>query len=393
MKTKLAIIVSHPIQHFSPQYASLAKHPDLQVKVFFASALGMKKYIDPDFKTEISWNNLLLDQYDHVFLNGETAIPSDKDLDAPSLDAALEEFNPDVMIIYGYFQQFQRRAWRWAKRKKVKLAYISDSERNQQRNPVKEIIKYPFIRWYFSPVSAFLSVGDANEAYYKHYGVPDNKLVRMHFSIDIGAYEKAYSRKEELASELKKKYNLQDSRILISTVGKLVPWKRQGDIIDALKLLEDRGIEMDLAMIGSGAMESAWKEKAKTLRRSRVFFTGFVSPEELPAYYAASNMYIHPASIEPHSLAISEAIYMGCPAIISDRCGSYGPTDDVQEGRSGFVFQCGNIPDLAKKIEQLALDENKRRLLGSYAHGLAVKFQQRSHAAFASELIGMLKRS
>ena len=44
---------------------------------------------------------------------------------------------------------------------------------------------------------------------------------------------------------------------------------------------------------------------------------------------------------------------MGCPVIISDACGSYGPTDDVQPGRNGFVYPMGNITLLAKGVEFL----------------------------------------
>ena len=58
---RVALIVSHPIQHFCPQYVSFAKNKDVVFKVFFGSALGLKKYYDPNFKKEISWANLKLD--------------------------------------------------------------------------------------------------------------------------------------------------------------------------------------------------------------------------------------------------------------------------------------------------------------------------------------------
>ncbi len=82
---RIAIVVSHPIQHFCPQYASWAKNSRVILKVLFASALGYKKYIDPNFGQEISWNNLRLNEFDHVFMNGDAVIPSNKDIDAVSL--------------------------------------------------------------------------------------------------------------------------------------------------------------------------------------------------------------------------------------------------------------------------------------------------------------------
>lgn len=388
---KVAIVISHPIQHFSPQYASLAAHPSLQVKVFFASALGYRSYVDPNFKQQISWNNLYLDEFDHVFLNGEEPIPADKDLDAENLDQALTEFAPDLVMLHGYFQKFQRRAHNWAKRNKVKTAYTADSERRQKRSPLKELLKYPVLYKYFAGIDIFLSVGPANEAYYRFYGVPPRKIVRMHFSIDLRSYEQAYANRRQLAAAVREKHDLHTGDSVFSVVGKLVPWKNQIDIIDAMIQLEQQGLVSNLFVIGSGDQMESLKQKAAALTRSKVIFPGFVKPEDLPGYYAASDIYIHPAAIEPHSLAISEAIYMGAPVILSDRCGSYGEDDDVQEGKNGFVFPCGNIAALAEKIRILLGDTEKRRTFGEYSHRIADRFQRRSHGGFVNEMIEKIK--
>ena len=66
--------------------------------------------------------------------------------------------------------------------------------------------------------------------------------------------------------------------------------------------------------------------------------------------YCAADVYVHCSDNEPHSLAITEAIYCGLPVVLSDRCGSYGPTDDVQPGINGFVYRCGDVSDLSRCI-------------------------------------------
>lgn len=383
---RLAIVVSHPIQHFCPQYASFTRNKDIQVKVFFASALGKKAYVDKNFGKEISWGNLQLDQFDHVFLNGEEAMPVDKDLDAPELGGALSAYRPDLLIIYGYFQKLQRRAHAWARRNKVKLAYISDSERRQHRGRLKEMIKYAYLRWYFQPVNFFLSVGDANEAFYRHYGATSDRIIRMHFPIDIDCYRERYASKDRLRKAVRAKLGIGDTEVVTAVVGKLVDWKNQDHIIDALQLLEAEGIYMHLLVIGSGSQLAAWQLKATALKKSKVHFTGFIGVDELPAYYASADFYTHPASIEPHSIAISEAIYMGCPIIISDRCGSYGEHDDVQPGKNGIVYPFSDIPALADSIKRLYSDATLRASMGAYSHQIAQQFQDRSHAGVLNAL-------
>jgi glycosyltransferase involved in cell wall biosynthesis len=385
-KPRIAIIISHPIQHFCPQYVSLAKKEDIVIKVFFASALGYKKYIDPNFKQEISWANLNLDRFDHVFLNGDDVIASDKYLDAPNLNNELDQYKPHLVIVHGYFQKYQRRAYQWAKKNNVKIAYGSDSELRHKRNILKEALKYFFIKHYFSSINYFLSVGNANEEYYQHYGVSTKKIIRMHFSIDIDFYKECFLKKKQLRKGIRQQYGIQDSEIALAVVGKLVDWKSQDHIIEAMQLLEQKGLILQLFIIGSGTMQEAWEQKSAALKKSKVHFTGFVKPEQLPGFYAATDIYVHPAAIEPHSLAISEAIYMGCPIIISDRCGSYGATDDVQIGKNGYVFRFGNINDLATQIELLVKNSEARSRFGEYSHTIAVEFQKRSHGYFMNQL-------
>lgn len=387
---RIAVVVSHPIQHFCPQYVSFAKDRRISLCVFFASAMGSIKYLDPNFKTEVSWGNLRLNEFSHIFLNGYKAIPSDRNIDAPTLGSELDKFDPDLIIIYGYFQKLQRRAYQWAVRKLVPIGYISDSELRHRRNPFKEILKFLFIKSFFSKISFFLSVGDANEAFYQLYGITPDRFVRMHFPIDISLYEKSFMEKDSLRTGIRRKFEIDDHEIVLSVVGKLVPWKSQNHIIDAMGLLEDEGIYLHLFILGSGEMMEMLKARALKLKRSKVYFPGFVNIDELPAYYAASDTYVHPASAEPHSIAVSEAIFMGCPVIISDRCGSYGETDDVQEGRNGYVFSFGDIRDLADKIKLLAADRDLREKFSEESHALASTFQRRSHFSVLNDLLARI---
>jgi glycosyltransferase involved in cell wall biosynthesis len=262
-KKKIALVVSHPIQHFCPQYASFAKHTGIDFKVFFASSMGLEKYVDPNFKREISWGNLNLDAFEHEFLNNRALITSDEKLDAPDLEVALEKFNPDVVIIYGYFQKLSRRAHRWASSNGVKLAYISDSELRHKRNWFKSTLKRIWLYRYFSAIDFFLSVGDANEEFYRRHGVPSSRFVRMHFSIDKNYYDACFPNRDELKNKIRQQYGIAKDRCVTSVVGKLVPWKNQDHLIDALQLLEKQGKQVDALLVGSGEMEAAWTKKAE----------------------------------------------------------------------------------------------------------------------------------
>lgn len=390
---RLAIVVSHPIQHFCPQYISFSKLPYVTVKLFFASMLGYKKYTDKNFGQEVVWNNLRLDEFDHVFMNGDQVLPSSAELDAPTLPQELEAFKPDAVLSYGYFQKFQRLGHSWAVKNKVPIAYITDAENRQHRKLLKKLAKRVLVTWYFKRISYFFTVGNANEEYYMHYGVPRSKFIRMHYPIDIDVYKVAYERKNELRDEIRAKHQIAPGAFVMGVVGKLVEWKNQDHMVDLLANLEKKGIDAEVILLGTGKTMEMIKEKAKILKRNKIHFAGFVDPLDLPKYYAALDLYVHPAMIEPHSLAISEAINMGCPVVLSDRCGSYGEDDDVQIGKNGFVYPFGDIEQLATKVQQLMADPALRSAFGAYSREISLKFQNRSHGECVLELVNRVKNS
>jgi len=88
---------------------------------------------------------------------------------------------------------------------------------------------------------------------------------------------------------------------------------------------------------------------------------GFIGVDELPEFYVASDVYAHPSMGDPHPLAISEALYCSLPVVVSDQVGSIGPTDDVQNGKNGWVYRTGDIATLAAILGNL-IDHPEVRL-------------------------------
>ena len=352
---KIAVVVSHPIQHFCPQYASWATIDGIDLKVFFGSNLGAVKYIDSNFKQEVQWNNLYLDEFCHEFLNGTLTLEPNSILDAENLDERLSEFAPDLIVHYGYFHRLSKHARLWAIKKCVKIAYISDSEHNQKRPLWKELLKFPYLYYFFKKEDYFLSVGNTNEKYYNFYGVPNYKIRRMHFAIDIRNFDKFFEQKKTFKKTFRSKLGIESQDIVLTVVGKLVKWKNQDHLIKLLIQLEQTftSKKFHLLIVGSGPMENEWKELAIKLKHNKAHFLGFVDPLELPIIYGSSDIYVHPALLEPHSLSISEAIYMGCPIIVANTCGSWGDDDDVQIERNGFVYQHGKLNDLQIQIVKI----------------------------------------
>ena len=54
-RVRLAIVVSHPIQYFCPQYSSWTRLDGIDLRVFFASRHGLDTYLDEGFGAPVRW--------------------------------------------------------------------------------------------------------------------------------------------------------------------------------------------------------------------------------------------------------------------------------------------------------------------------------------------------
>src|SRR6476660_4869342 len=206
---RLAIVATHPIQHFCPQYASLACREDVELLVLFHSTQGLTPYHDAEFDRVISWKSDLADGFNWVH------VPN-----AATLDAELDRFRPDWVWIYGYRSKVSRYAIRWLLRnRRVSCAYVSDSELRHHESTIGRALKLSMLRVILKRVDAFLTVGDANEEFYRRAGADNERFVRMHYPIDVA--EMGSPGREE-TSNIRRTLGIRPSAVVILNVGKLV---------------------------------------------------------------------------------------------------------------------------------------------------------------------------
>ncbi|UZR28733.1 glycosyltransferase [Methylococcus mesophilus] len=386
---RIAVVVSHPIQHFCPQYSSWASLPGVELRVFFASKYGLKPYEDSGFGRTIQWPGIELD-FPHEFLPAAEGRTLDTNIDSAQLNVSLVSFSPDVLIVYGYSQRLQRRALRWAEKNQIPVFMLSDSELRSFRSLLKRAVKALTLpRWYRS-VRLFLTVGDANEAYYRNYGVTDDRLIRCFFPIDIKYYDSIVANRHDCRKRIRDKLGIPMHHKVILMVGKLVYWKRQMDLILFSNANHDVYDDVTVVLVGTGPEEARLHGLAKRIGAGGVIFAGFVSPDILAEFYCAADVYAHCSDHEPHSLAISEAIYCGLPVVLSDRCGSYGPSDDVRQGLNGYIYPCGEIYDMSRCLKRIFDDAESYSRMCDASQRIGRQHQALAHGIALTQAISVI---
>ena len=389
MTLRLAVVVSHPIQHFCPQYSSWAKMDVAESRVFFASRHGLDAYADKNFARTVKWEDLRLD-FPHEFLPGAVSRQVNSSIDCEGVELQLGAFSPDVLIVYGYAQPLQRRVIAWAKRNKKSVIMIADSELRAPRNALKRLAKKLLLPLVFKDIDVFLTVGDANEQYYRAYGVDDRRLIRCSFPIDIASYDMMMDRRDVIRHELRRQLGIPLNHKVLLMVGKLVRWKRQKDIIQFSNMIQEARRDITVIIAGTGPDEKDLRTGAKNVGSGGVFFAGFVPPSQLVEYYFAADIYVHCSSVEPHSLAISEAIYSSLPVVLSSNCGSYGPTDDVRQGLNGFVYECGNTDELYSTLLGTLDNQPLMRSMAKQSRSIALANQTLAHGEALTQALEVI---
>ncbi|MEV6348820.1 glycosyltransferase family 4 protein [Actinoplanes sp. NPDC051851] len=170
-------------------------------------------------------------------------------------------------------------------------------------------------------------------------------------------------------SEVRKRYGLA-GRPVVVCVSRLVPRKGQDMLIRALPEIRRRVPDAALLLVSGGP----YRKNLERLTRengleSDVVFTGSVPWTELPAHYAAGDVYAMPCrtraaglDVEGLGIVYLEASATGLPVVGGD---SGGAPDAVREGETGYVVGGGDVPAIADRIAGLLADPERARAMGA----------------------------
>jgi glycosyltransferase involved in cell wall biosynthesis len=380
-KVKIAFFFSHPTQHHAPWFQKLAARDDVLLKVFFMSRLGLEKAIDQEFKEEIQWDIPLVAGYEHEFLPLGPGLSKDYLgllLYNRGYGRALGQTDWDAVCNMGYSSLGNWIIWALCRWRGVPQVYHSDSTLRQERRWWRQVFKELPIRLFFRGIGIFLSSGDNNTEYLRRYGVAPGKITLCPIPIDLERFRKYESAPDwdSRRQAIRKKIGLSLEDKVVVFCGKIIARKRPQDLVEALQKMTMPSVKA--LYIGTGPLADSIKKSLP----DKVIVTGFINQQEIPYYLGLGDVLVMPSSYDAHPIVVSEAAALGLPAIISDRCGCYGPHDILRPGENGFVYPCANTDALAELLDLVLSEDSLRDKMSARARELA-KTQDTATAAQA----------
>ncbi len=146
----------------------------------------------------------------------------------------------------------------------------------------------------------------------------------------------------------------QEKKYIIS-VGRLIPLKRNKDLIDAFYDLQKNDSSLELIFLGDGNMRNELEEYCQKLDiQEKIHFLGNV---DNPFYYLSkSNLFVLTSETEGFPNVLVEAMACGLPVIASD-CKS-GPREILADNKYGLLYPVGDVEALRKRMQHYLYDEN-----------------------------------
>ncbi|MCX5889634.1 MAG: glycosyltransferase family 4 protein [Deltaproteobacteria bacterium] len=384
---RLAYLVTHPIQYQAPLLGQVAREPGLDLTVFFCSDFSAKKFLDPTFGREISWDVPLLEGYRYEVLpalGGRDRVSFLRPFNY-GLGQRLTAGRFEVLWIHGYNRWFHWQAMWQAQARGLKVLIRDEATLiSAPRNFGKRLLKKGFFAGLKRLVDGFLAIGTLNRKYYRHYGIGDEKIFSVPYAVDNDFFQtearKAAPRREQLRRQL----GLAAGRPVILFVSKIEPRKRPADLLAAYLKLTKTGALADppyLLFVGEGAQRQPLEEVVKEKNLEAVRFLGFRNQTELPAYYDLCDVLVLPSVHEPWGLVVNEVMNAGRAVIVSDQVGC-GP-DLVRHGENGYIFPAGDSAALAGALGQVLADPETCRAMGARSRAIMANW------GFAEDLAGL----
>lgn len=172
--------------------------------------------------------------------------------------------------------------------------------------------------------------------------------------------------KAENTEDLKRKadehFNLRPDELVFIFVGRIMPLKRIDFIIDALKILKERGHKFRFFVSGKGVYTDTLKKQASDLgfTGEQINFLGFIDRDIFPALYARADLLLFPSLYDNFGLVkVEAAAFSTAGVFVKDSAAGYG----IVDGHNGFLSD-DSVEAFAERVEAAIADRGALRQVG-----------------------------
>jgi glycosyltransferase involved in cell wall biosynthesis len=238
------------------------------------------------------------------------------------------------------------------------------------------------MRWWFSRASVIFWFDSGSQRNLLANGAPPAKLVNIIYG-SWGIYTDEFTPDGPAV-------DIRTSDPVVLYVGRLSPGKGVNYLIDAFKLLRERGVRAHLAIVGDGVERDALEAQAARLGvQGQVTWFGTIKNADLAPYMRAAEFLVLPSittKLWVQQLSITAWQAMGCGLpVIATRTGSM---EEFTPPETGSLVPERDAEALAAAMADLLTDGVKRERMSAAARAYALqRFNARRNVQIAEQTI------
>ena len=200
----------------------------------------------------------------------------------------------------------------------------------------------------------------------RKYGIPADRSSVIYNGVDHDYFSPAIGAEE--GRSLRQRLGIAEEAVVIGSIGRLAPEKYYDTLILALARLRATGRDVYAVIAGKGAERGKLEQLARSQGvENRAKFLG--AKDDVRPAMSAMDVFVLPSASETFSNAALEAMAMARVVVLS-RTG--GAPEMVEHGKSGMLFEVGDVDALAETLATLHDSPKLRHTLGNAARERAI---------------------
>jgi glycosyltransferase involved in cell wall biosynthesis len=349
MKTlRLAIVLSHPIQYYSPIFQALARSEKLIPRVFYTwSQTAAAPVSDPGFGRAVIWDIPLLEGYEFEFVPNVAARPGTDHfggLRNPTLNAAIESWGAAAVLVFAWNSHSHLRALRHFKGR-LPVFFRGDSTLLDRTRWWRAAARRVFLTWVYRHIDVAIAVGSNNTDYFRWCGVPAERIALAPHAIDTRRFADPDGAHARRAAQWRRELGIPAGARVLLFAGK---FQAKKDPLLLLEAFTRCGFPGQLVFVGNGQLEEALR--AGAAGRTDVHFLPFQNQQSMPAVYRLGDVFALPSRGpgETWGLALNEAMASARAVIAGSKVG--GARDLITPSVNGWTFESGQLAQLTEAV-------------------------------------------
>ncbi len=196
-----------------------------------------------------------------------------------------------------------------------------------------------------------------------HLGIPTKNEVVIRDIIDSSKFKKILKDASTLT-----KFGLTDKHIVVTCIGRILPWKGQHVFIDAVSKFIKQFPNLKALIVGPYGKGVGSEDYYQQLKQQTadynldevIIFTG--NQKDIPSILSISDCLVHSSvTAEPQGLVIVEALFCGVPVVVTD---SGGAAELIIKNEGGLKVSPGDSDAMAIAI--CSILNNKSTYIDEY---------------------------